>query len=56
LPSLASSLNATLGVMAGADLPIAAGDRPAQDPETAAAVQGVIGRVRRVQSAFWRGL
>lgn len=56
LPSFAASLNVTLGVMAGADVPIAADEVPDQDPGTAAAVHEVLGRVRQTQSAFWRGL
>ena len=56
LPAMAASLTAMLGEMAGIDVPIPEDEEPEPDPETTGRVRAVVNRVRRVQSAFWRGL
>jgi acetoin utilization deacetylase AcuC-like enzyme len=56
LAAFASSLDASLAEMAGLEIPWPACEAPEPDPETTLAVRAMVNRVRRVQSAFWRGL
>lgn len=55
LGALASSLNVTLGVMAGVDVPVLT-ERPEPDPDVSDLARAMVARAAAVQRPFWRGL
>ncbi len=55
LQALAASLHASLGAMAGVDVP-SGDERPAADPEVSDLARAMLARAVAVQRPFWRGL